>query len=325
MGLHTGEAALEGDAYLGLGVTHAARLCALGHGGQILLSRATHDLVAGGSGLELRDLGVHPLAGLPGPERVFQLVAPGLRAEFPPLRIAAPERGRLGEILRRRREKTPTLEEAAWRAQALLPAVAAPLRPSLAGLGADLFTAHRAAVGADNFLARVDGERLASRLSEQREKAIVSERARTEADVLDDRIACVERLSVRREALAALAGGVSSRLEETLSEAAVSSARERVTAATALLDQAFGQAVATLDPSSFKLGRTRHRGVYRSGSVYVVPFEDEVTGGERRREFGTLAEARDFRTALRLAEKAQSAYTGPSYRGGEGNAGSGPG
>jgi class 3 adenylate cyclase len=76
MGLHTGEPAFEGGAYLGVDVSRAARICAAGHGGQILLSQTTRELVANGN--ELRDLGAYSLAGLPHPERIFQLVLPGL-------------------------------------------------------------------------------------------------------------------------------------------------------------------------------------------------------------------------------------------------------
>jgi predicted ATPase len=59
-----------------------------GHGGQILLSRATHELVRDHlpGGVVLRDLGRQRLRGLDRPERVFQVVAPGLRTEFPPPR-----------------------------------------------------------------------------------------------------------------------------------------------------------------------------------------------------------------------------------------------
>ena len=84
MGLHTGEPGVEGGGYLGVDVHRAARICAAGHGGQILLSQTTRELVAGG--FEVKDLGSYSLAGLPSPERLFQLVVVGLRSEFPPLR-----------------------------------------------------------------------------------------------------------------------------------------------------------------------------------------------------------------------------------------------
>jgi predicted ATPase/class 3 adenylate cyclase len=88
MGLHTGEAVLSGDTYVGLDVHRAARICAAGHGGQILVSEATaalaaHDLP---QGLTLVDLGLHRLKDLQRPERLFQATHPDLPSTFPPLR-----------------------------------------------------------------------------------------------------------------------------------------------------------------------------------------------------------------------------------------------
>jgi class 3 adenylate cyclase len=88
MGMHTAEPELGTSGYFGMGVHRAARICSVGHGGQILLSRSTAGLVDEDEtpGLELRDLGEHVLKDLVRPERIYQLVSPGLREEFPPLR-----------------------------------------------------------------------------------------------------------------------------------------------------------------------------------------------------------------------------------------------
>jgi class 3 adenylate cyclase len=88
MGLHTAEPEIVDDRYFGLGVHRAARLCAVGHGGQILLSRSTAGLVDEDelAGVALRDLGVHLLKDLERPERIYQLVADGLAKDFPPLK-----------------------------------------------------------------------------------------------------------------------------------------------------------------------------------------------------------------------------------------------
>jgi predicted ATPase/class 3 adenylate cyclase len=79
MGVHTGEPLLTDEGYVGIDVHRAARIAAVGYGGQILVSQSTRDL----AGLDgLRDLGDHRLKDLTAPERVYQLGA----GEFPPLR-----------------------------------------------------------------------------------------------------------------------------------------------------------------------------------------------------------------------------------------------
>lgn len=88
IGMHTGEAPLVGEEYIGLDVHHAARVAASAHGGQIVISEATRGLVEGSlpDGLSVRDLGMHRLKDLSRPERLFQLVIDGAPDEFPPLR-----------------------------------------------------------------------------------------------------------------------------------------------------------------------------------------------------------------------------------------------
>jgi class 3 adenylate cyclase len=87
IGLHTGEAVLGSDGYVGFAVHQAARIGDLGHGGQVLLSRSTAGLVDDEElkGIALRDLGEHRLKSLDRPERIFQLVIDGLENDFPPL------------------------------------------------------------------------------------------------------------------------------------------------------------------------------------------------------------------------------------------------
>ncbi len=88
IGLHTGEAPLVGNEYIGLDVHRAARVAGAAHGGQVLLSEATRGLVEESlpSDLTLKDLGVHRLKDLARSERLYQLVIAGLRSDFPPLR-----------------------------------------------------------------------------------------------------------------------------------------------------------------------------------------------------------------------------------------------
>jgi predicted ATPase/class 3 adenylate cyclase len=88
MALHTGATEEKDGDYFGPPVNRVARLLSAAHGGQVLLSLATQELVRDQlpPDVELRDLGERRLKDLFGPERVFQLMAPGLPAEFPPLR-----------------------------------------------------------------------------------------------------------------------------------------------------------------------------------------------------------------------------------------------
>jgi DNA-binding SARP family transcriptional activator/class 3 adenylate cyclase/tetratricopeptide (TPR) repeat protein len=87
MGIHTGEAEVRMGQYVGLDVHRAARICAVGHGGQVLLSSPTRELIADElpADVALRDLGEHRLKDLDHPEHLFQLVAADLPADFPPL------------------------------------------------------------------------------------------------------------------------------------------------------------------------------------------------------------------------------------------------
>jgi predicted ATPase/DNA-binding SARP family transcriptional activator len=87
IGVHTGEPTVAQDDYVGLDVHRVARICDAAHGGQVVLSRETRELLDElADGLSLRDLGPHELKDLPEPERLFQLVISGVRQEFPPLR-----------------------------------------------------------------------------------------------------------------------------------------------------------------------------------------------------------------------------------------------
>src|SRR3712207_5129200 len=88
MALHTGSAEERGGDYFGPPVNRVARLLSAGHGGQVLLSSATQELVRDAlpEGTKLRDLGERRLKDLFRPERVFQLLSPGLPQGFPPLK-----------------------------------------------------------------------------------------------------------------------------------------------------------------------------------------------------------------------------------------------
>jgi LuxR family maltose regulon positive regulatory protein len=87
MALHTGAAELRDGDYFGAALNRVARILALGHGGQTLLSHATHDVVADDlpAQMSLRDLGQYSLKDLSRSEQLFQLVGPDVPSDFPPL------------------------------------------------------------------------------------------------------------------------------------------------------------------------------------------------------------------------------------------------
>ncbi len=88
MALHTGSCEERDGDYFGPAVNRTARLEAVAHGGQTVISAATAALLqdAAASGFVLRDLGEHRLRDLGRPEHIFQVDFPGLAREFPPLR-----------------------------------------------------------------------------------------------------------------------------------------------------------------------------------------------------------------------------------------------
>jgi predicted ATPase/class 3 adenylate cyclase len=92
VGIHTGEPQPAEEGYIGLDVHRAARIMSSAHGGQVVLSRTTrnnvvHDLP---DGVSLRDLGEYRLKDIAGLNRLYQLVIPGLPADFPPLSTLSP-------------------------------------------------------------------------------------------------------------------------------------------------------------------------------------------------------------------------------------------
>jgi DNA-binding NarL/FixJ family response regulator/class 3 adenylate cyclase len=83
IGLHSGDAVVGADeAYVGIDVHRASRICQAGHGGQVLASQAAAHLV----GTQAIDLGAFEFRGLAEPEQIFQLLADDLDEDFPPLR-----------------------------------------------------------------------------------------------------------------------------------------------------------------------------------------------------------------------------------------------
>ena len=101
MSVHTGEPVVGEEGYVGIDVHRAARICAAGHGGQVLLSATTAALVTGAlpSGVSSVPLGDVRLKDLAEPEQVVQLEIDGLPSTFPPLRAEQDEPLDFGERL----------------------------------------------------------------------------------------------------------------------------------------------------------------------------------------------------------------------------------
>jgi predicted ATPase/class 3 adenylate cyclase len=83
IGIHTGTPHVAEEGYVGVDVHRAARIAAAGHGGQVMISASTAALLDSD---ELRDLGEHRLKDLAQPQRLYQLVIPGVETEFPALK-----------------------------------------------------------------------------------------------------------------------------------------------------------------------------------------------------------------------------------------------
>lgn len=97
MGIHTGNARRDEHGFVGLVLHETARISAAAHGGQVLLSPATAELVRGRlpAGVALLDLGEHELKDLEAPLRLYQLGVEDLPRAFPPLRARARSRTHL--------------------------------------------------------------------------------------------------------------------------------------------------------------------------------------------------------------------------------------
>jgi class 3 adenylate cyclase len=326
MGLHTGEPAVRDDGYVGLDVHRANRICAAAHGDQILLSQATRDFLGGD--VQTVDLGEHQLRGFTRRERLHQVVAPGLRRDFQPLRTAPDsvffgDERRLGASAQRAfgvrhrlaRTRQLGLAELGWDVRAALMSAPENLREPLAALGGELFTAARSLVDAERYLDQIDHKGLERRLAEYRDLAVISRAAQREVESYERAIWDLEELgrscARAHERTGELDGALSAR---AYSAEDVETLRRDVHALSAELDTALVRARSDQAQTALRLRRTRHRGVYRVGDRYVVPYVDSL-GIERRRTCETPAQARDFRESLERAAKAQGDFAGQSFTG----------
>ena len=135
MGLHTGEASVGTDGYVGLAVHQAARIGDAGHGGQVLLSSTTANLVRHElpRGLGLRDLGRTELPDFDRAERLFQLEVEGLAGKFPPL--SAREREKARPRVPRRRTDVPVSSTPLLEREAEVAALHAAVDAAASGVG----------------------------------------------------------------------------------------------------------------------------------------------------------------------------------------------
>ena len=93
IGIHTGEAELVDDDYVGLEVHRAARVMAAGHGGQTLVSATVRNMAA--DAFDFTSLGQHLLRGVENPVELFQVDVPDMPSDFPPVRSASSVRNNL--------------------------------------------------------------------------------------------------------------------------------------------------------------------------------------------------------------------------------------
>jgi peptide/nickel transport system substrate-binding protein len=175
MGIHTGEPSVGGERYVGIGVHRAARISAAGHGGQVLVSQTTRELLRDDPlpDVSLRDLGEHQLKDLDEPERLYQLVAPGLDTDFPSLKTSAsvPFEGREGELVEAAQETVEEMSSPWRRNRRLLVGLAAVAAVVLAAVLAVVLTRGSTAVAsgevAPNDVGLVDAQsgKISARIS----------------------------------------------------------------------------------------------------------------------------------------------------------------
>jgi len=293
MGVHTGSPTPTNGAYVGLDVNRAARICSAGHGGQILISATTEELLPGS--VHTRDLGSYRLRGVVEPERIFEVRSPDLACGFLPLRAEPAEQAGPRSW---RKTKRATPGDAAWSVrEAIEPG---PLQQPLTDLAAALFAADRELHRADVLLDRIDRRRLEQQLATQRQASRSTEQAAARADAIVAKLATLDRLAEERQALDGVGSDAIDLLDRSPTADAVTRLRDRIDTATTALADATDAAARRHDPLSYRLSRTRWRGVYRLEGLFVVPYEDHL-GIDRQREFADARHARQFRYALKIA------------------------
>jgi class 3 adenylate cyclase len=309
IGIHTGEPVLAAEGYVGLDVHRAARIGEVAHGGQVLVSESTRALI--GDEVVLRDLGEHRLAGLERPERLYQVVAPGLGSEFGPLRAQRPVRRQ------RDRRRTPRdLTQVGWRVHGLRAVAPPALSRPLEALAGKVLAAARLVADADRTLEAIDRDELAARLADYQACVSVAPHVAQAAAELAPQLVALDRLPERRRAVeehvslleeeleplelrlrgAPRVGAAAALLEE------LDDLRNRLVETTRLLAETHAAAPPAPQVPLGQLHRTRRRGIFRAGSAYVVLEADEH-GAKRPQVAASLANAIELREILRAARR----------------------
>jgi hypothetical protein len=309
MGLHTGEPVLAAEGYIGLDVHRAARIGETANGGQVLVSESTRALI--GEEVTLRDLGEYGLAGLERPERLYQVVAPGLSREFGPLRAQPPERPQR-DPCRAPRE----LEQVGWRVNGLRGVAPAAFSRPLEALAGRVLAAARLVADTDRTLVAADRDDLAGRLADYEARASVAPHVAQAGAELAQQLVAIDRLPERRRALEEQIGRLEDQLgslELRLQTAPRSSAspalleeledwRSCLVSVTQLLEETLEAAPDAPEFPPGPLRRTRRRGIFRSGGKYVV-LEKDDQGARHPKVVTSLAEALELREVLRSARR----------------------
>ncbi|MDQ2969164.1 MAG: adenylate/guanylate cyclase domain-containing protein [Actinomycetota bacterium] len=256
VGIHTGEPSIGDEGLTGFPVHVASRICGAAHGGQILVSSTTRDLVEDHlpARTALRDLGEYVLKDVDRPARLFQLVAEELEDSFPPPRtrnngevevaplvreekehaatVASqrpkpkpfhPDRAlRLGGALRaavRRRFGGAPIDDVGMQIRSMAWLSPSPeMGSALRGLGGAIVQSARGDRGAEHLLKSIHRRALQRRLDKLRNVAFLSERDAQLADCLAKQVAALERLASLRSALRAEITRIEARTNEIRQE-----------------------------------------------------------------------------------------------------------
>jgi hypothetical protein len=334
IGLNVGDVVGAEGRPFGAALNGAARVAAVAAGGEIVVCEPARQLAGTVDGVRFCDLGRFRLRGFDEPWRLYRVDAAG-QDDVARARVG---RRRLHELMaaaRSLRARPANIEAVAWSTRALVGSAGTTEREELVALAGSLLIAARTAGDADRLLPSIDRRALARQLREQRELSVLSRRARDAAAALERRSDDVEQLETRRRELdsaaRAVEESVSSIREDLLrtppsipaGTEELARLREVVETATRSVDEALERVARAAAALPHKRRRTRHRGVYREGGRYVVPFEDDL-GRELVRTFATASGARAFARSLRAEEEARQ-YSEEASRGREQHPSSGTG